>query len=116
MGKNSKKSCQKRHGSYKPKEKIAYQINSLSTYKTFLQWLNECGNDLCECGNHLSFANITDGHDISLEKVGYARFDQPDQVEEFLVKEGYYDGHTLCGNFEVPSIHYVDWFNNLIKH
>ena len=108
MGKNSKKSSQKRNGTYIKKENKHYEVNPKSTYETFSKWIDECGNDLTEYENRLGFC-YSDEHKITHEKVGYARFEYPEQVEEFLLNNGYY----TCRDYNTPTIHYIDWIKNI---
>jgi hypothetical protein len=94
-----------------------YITKEKSTKKTFLAWLSECGNDLFDYGGVLSCSG-SDGPNITEEKLGKVRFDRPEQIEDYLIEEGYYERQmVMCGEVEYkpPVVHYIDWFNNNIK-
>ena len=96
------------------KQKKNYKINNRSTRETFLRWLKECGgiNSLMYFQGVLSCCG-SDGPKITLEKVGKAHFNIPEEIEDYLQDEGLYEEmDVICGmiHYSPPSKHYIDWF------
>ena len=85
----------------KKSKKSSYDVDPRSTRKTFDAWLSEC------CSPHIFvFTDVlsidgSDGIEVTDEKVGKARFEEPDHVDKVLEEEGYYG--------EDGFIEYLDW-------
>lgn len=95
-----------------------YKLDKRSTRETFEQWLNECcGHNLeiSELGsiNILSCFGVTDGYTVDNDTIaGDVHFNYPQEVEDFLIEEEYYEDKELwCGDYKAPEKHYIDWFN-----
>ena len=91
--------------------------NEKSTEKTFLQWLEECGNDLF-CYDGLLSCCGSDGPDIDENGLDGIPFDVPEAIEEYLIEEGYYEPQTVImgtTTYNPPTVHYIDWLNKNVK-
>lgn len=96
------------------KIKNIYKVDNRSSRDTFLKWLDECGgtNSLMYFQGVLSCCG-SDGPNITLEKVGKAHFNMPEEIEDYLQDEGLYEEmDVICGtiHYNPPTIHYIDWF------
>jgi hypothetical protein len=99
-------------------KKSSYKIDNRSTRETFLKWLDECGNDLLYFSGVLSCCG-SDGPNITLDKVGKAHFNMPEEVEDYLQDQGLYEEmDVICDtvHYNPPSKHYIDWFKEKIIH
>ena len=67
-------------------------MENKSTFNAFLQWLEECGNDLFVYDELLSCSG-SDGPDISEDGLDGIPFSCPEAIEEYLIEEGYYEKH-----------------------
>lgn len=93
------------------KIKNIYEVDNRSSRDTFLKWLDECGNDLQYFSGVLSCCG-SDGPEITLEKVGKAHFNMPEEIEDYLQDQGLYEKKKVMinTNYNPPTIHYIDWF------
>ena len=86
-------------------------MENKSTFNTFLQWLEECGNDLFIYDEILSCSG-SDGPDISEDGLDGIPFSCPEAIEEYLIEEGYYEKQKVImgtTDYNPPTIHYIDW-------
>lgn len=89
-------------------------IDERSTYDTFVDWLFECGNDLC-----ISWAGIevlskagSDGPDCTKFGLDGIPYKYILHIEEYLIEEEFYeDGGGYEDDYIAPKVHYLDWFN-----
>jgi hypothetical protein len=92
-------------------------INEKSTRETFDRWLQECGNDLFDYGGILSCAG-SDGPDIHKNDLDGIPFNVPEAIDQYLFEDGYYEHQkVIMGevDYNPPTTHYIDWFNENIK-
>lgn len=107
--------------------KSSYNVDPRSTRKTFDAWLSEC------CRPHISvFTGVlsidgSDGIDVTNEKVGRARFEEPDHVDKVLEEEGYYGEDGFIEHLDwsgeepevvkikAPTKRYGEWFKEKYK-
>ena len=94
---------------------VAGKSDPRSTTDTFLQWCEECGDNLIEAYGVLSIAG-SDGIKMSDTKVGKASYDNPEAVDLELEAEGYYEEADVnLGSYHYmpPTRKYGDWFYNV---
>lgn len=113
--------------SKKSKKSSSYDVDPRSTRKTFDAWLSEC------CSPHISvFTGVlsidgSDGIDVTYERVGRAKFEEPDHVDKVLEEEGYYGEDGFIEHLDwsgekpeyvkvkAPTKRYGEWFKEKYK-
>jgi hypothetical protein len=90
------------------------EVDGRSNLKTFIQWCEECGDELGVIeGGILSIAG-SDGIDVTSSRIGGAAINRPAEIEQELEINGYYEEGPVClGSYyyHKPKMTYLEWFN-----